>query len=217
MEKYSIDKSKILVLNLATDTKIFRPLENISLKKKDKFIVMYCGIFSSNYDFDIILDAAEITKNENIVYVLAGAGELENYLLQEINKRRLKNVVLEKPVKEIGDLVKKINFADVLILGMKNNLQANTAHPSKIFEFMACGKPVISSCDGAVRDILVKSKGGIAIETGNSKKFVDAIIDLYNSPEKRKFLGERGLEYILRNHSLEVFQSNLNIILSKLD
>jgi len=81
LEKFPIEESKIMVLNLATDTKIFRPLENVSSMYEDKFVVMYCGIFSPNYDFDIILNSAEITKNKRIIYVLAGSGELKSYIL----------------------------------------------------------------------------------------------------------------------------------------
>jgi len=215
-EKYVKNKSKIKVLELATDTKLFRPMDSVPDKYNGKFVVLYNGIFSPNYDFDIILNAAKYLENENILFVIAGAGELKNFIQNEIKNKNLKNVNMEEPLKNIEDLVIKINRADILLLGMNDNIQSRTAHPSKLFEFMACGKPVICSGKGATLDLLQQSQGGILVEPKDSKSFSEAILKLYKSSELRKTLGNNGRKYIEKYYSLEVFRNNLSKILASL-
>lgn len=216
LKKYFIDKSKIKVLQLSTDTEIFKPLSIKNDSYSGKFVVMYSGIFSPNYDFDIILNSAKKLKNENILFVISGAGEIKNQIKNKIRKYNLKNVVIEEPLPNIKNLVEKLNKADVLVMGMNDNKQAQTAHPSKIFEFMACGKPIVCSSKGATNNLLKKSGGGIIVEPSDYIRFSDAIMQLYNSPQDRKILGEKGLKYIRNFHSLQVFQKNLSSILKSL-
>jgi len=99
---------------------------------------------------------------------------------------------------------------------MNDNLQANSAHPSKIFEFMACGKPLVVSCNGAVKKLLTESNGGIVIKPGNHEEFAHAILDLINSKEKRNILGKNSRIYIEKFHSIKSFRKNLDEFYEKL-
>ena len=213
MAKYPIPQSKIKVLELATDTELFRPVNSAIDRYGNKFVALYNGIFSPNYDFDIILRSAELLKDTDILFVIAGAGELKDYIKKEIENRLLTNVIMEEPLKNIEDVVKKINRADVLLLGMNDNLQANTAHPTKLFEFMACGRPVVCSGRGATRDLINKSGGALLVDPGDARSFAHAILKLRESENLRQNLGEKGRFYILKHHSLEVFRNNLISIL----
>ena len=213
MKKYPVNQSKIHVLKLAANTQIFKRIEQVTKFYNNKFVVMYSGIFSPNYDFDIILRSAALLSNKDILFVISGAGELKNHIKNGISTKKLSNIIMEEPVKDLNDLVQKLNNADILLLGMHDNNQANTAHPSKLFEFMACGKPILASAKGAVRKILNDSKAGIYVDPGDSTAFTEAIMKLYNSPEQRKILGENGLNYVKNFHSMQVFRQNLAKIL----
>lgn len=215
MKKYSIPPSKIKVVELGTNIEIFKP---INLEKTDtQFIIMYSGIFSSNYDFDIIFEAAKNLKdNSDFCFILSGAGELKNVLEEKIAHENLSNVKIEAPVKSLDDVVIKLNKADILVLGMHDNMQARTAHPSKLFEFMACGKPLVVSSVGAVKEIIEKSGGGIVVNPYDSEGFTNAILELYNSAEKRQKMSINSVEYISKNYTLEIFRKKLSILLNGL-
>ena len=215
-EKYLKDKSKIKVLELATDTALFSPQDMHKDIHEGKFVALYNGIFSPNYDFNIILNSAELLKNEKIVFIIAGAGELKNYIKDQIVKKNLDNVIMEEPLPKIEDVVKKINNADILLLGMNDNLQARTAHPSKLFEFMSCGRPVVCSGKGATVDLLTESNGGLLVNPNDSKSFSKKIKELCDSETLRKTLGKNARDYIVKHHSLEVFGKNLSKILDDL-
>jgi glycosyltransferase involved in cell wall biosynthesis len=214
LKKYFDNPSKLKVLNLATDTKIFRPLQNKIRKYGDIFVVMYSGILSPNYDFDIILNSAKKLENENILFIISGAGEMKSDIETKINKLNLKNVKMEEPVEKIDDLIVKLNAADILVMGMNDNMQAKTAHPSKVFEFMACGKPIVCSATGATKNLILNSNSGIVVEPKNMEQFVEGIMLLFNSEAQRVNLGNNGLEYVKKNHSLESFQEKLSSLIN---
>lgn len=216
LKKYFENPSKLKVLNLATNTEIFKPIQNKIRKYGDTFVVMYSGILSPNYDFDIILNSAKKLEGKNILFIISGAGEIKKEIENKIKKLNLKNVKMEEPVKKIDDLIIKLNAADILVMGMNDNMQAKTAHPSKVFEFMACGKPIICSTNGATKNLILNSNSGIVVEPGNSEQFVQSILTLYNSEEQRKNLGNNGLEYVKKHHSIEIFRKKLSLLLDSL-
>ena len=215
LDKY-LSESNIEVLPLAVDTRIFHPQESSSELYDEKFVVMYSGILSPNYDFDIILNAAKMIHDPNILFVISGMGELKNEIKKQILEKKLTNVKIEPPVETIDEVVTKLNRADVLILGMHNNIQAQTAHPSKLFEFMACGKPIVCSCTGAPRRLLDSAKAGILVDPQNNESFSQAILSLYDSIEQRKILGLNGRKFVEENFSLNIFENKLQKFLHKL-
>ena len=140
----------------------------------------------------------------------------KNYIKNQIEIKGLDNVIMEDPLPNIEDVVTKINRADILLLGMNDNLQARTAHPSKLFEFMSCGRPVVCSGKGATADLLNESNGGLLVEPRDSKTFSQYIKKLFDSQDLRQTLGINGRSYIEKHHSLEVFGNNLSKILNEL-
>ena len=217
LAKYFADTSKIKVLELGTDTDVFRPIKIDHSTYQNKFVVMYSGILSPNYDFDIILNSAKDFAKADTVFVIAGGGELKEELKSKILKQNLSNVMMEDPLPSLEDVVVRLNRADVFVMGMNDNMQAKTAHPSKIFEFMACGKPVVCCSNGAASDLLKKANGGIIVNPGDHKGLAAALVGLYDSESMRKSLGNNGLDYVKKHHSLLVFRDNLGKILSKFD
>ena len=216
IQEYFDKKDKVIVLNMAVDTTTFKPEVVKDDRYAGKFVVMYNGIFSPNYDFDIIINAAKIIDNEKIIFVISGSGELKKEIVKKIQKLKLNNIKIENPVPTITELVRKLNRADILVLGMHDNLQAKTAHPSKVFEYMACGKPIICSTIGATEDILVKANAGIVVKPGDYHDFTSAILRFYNSKKLREEYGKNGREFTQKNYSLNVFQEGLNSILKNL-
>jgi glycosyltransferase involved in cell wall biosynthesis len=213
MMNYEIDPKKINVLELAIDTDIFHPI-NSSKKNDQKFTVLYNGIFSPNYDFDIILNSAKNLDDDNIEIILAGDGELKNYLINRIQDQKILNVKILSPVKTTEEMISRLNEANLLILGMKNNLQGETAHPSKLFEFMSCGKPILCSCIGAPKKLIENAECGFTVEPGDYETFSQKILEMKNSVQALETFGKNGRNYVIEHHSLPQFREKLSKIFS---
>ncbi|TDA37062.1 MAG: hypothetical protein DSO07_12970, partial [Thermoproteota archaeon] len=92
-KRYCIDSRKVEVVPIGVDTSKFRPCPPVSKVKKN-FIIVYSGAFSVAYDFDQVLCAAKLLKNENVKFVLQGGGELLGYLKDKVKELNLKNVIV---------------------------------------------------------------------------------------------------------------------------
>lgn len=214
MAQYPIDQDKVIFIELAIDIQIFKI---VSVDRDDKFVILYNGVFGPAYDFDIILDAAQVlSKFNDIKFMIAGKGELKSYIEDGIRKRSLNNVILQEPVARTSDLIERLNSCDVAVVCLVSADVSKTPHPSKIFEYMACGRPVVCSGSGALEDLFNRSKAGFIVPPGDVGAFVDAILRLYRDSNLRHEMGTNGRRFVEEHHSMEVYMRNLEVIITKL-
>jgi glycosyltransferase involved in cell wall biosynthesis len=62
-------------------------------------------------------------------------------------------------------------------------------HPSKMFEFWSCQKPIICSTGGETKNLIDKYNVGLAIPPDDSQAMFEAIIYLYNNKKVAKEMG----------------------------
>lgn len=213
MEKYVNKKNKLKYLELAIDTEVFTILNR---KNHFRFSVLYNGVFGPAYDFDLILDVAKKLELYDIDFIIAGQGELESYIKSGINKRKLTNVQVKSPVAKISELIQRINDSNITILTLIASNVSKTPHPSKIFEYMACGKPVICAGAGAIEDIFTRSEAGIIVPPGNLEKFTESILHLYHNRDILDEMGKNARKYVVENHSMDVYMKNFSKILESI-
>jgi glycosyltransferase involved in cell wall biosynthesis len=96
-----------------------------------------------------------------------------------------------------------IRASDICLVLLKKAPVFRTVIPTKMLEFMACGRPVILGVDGQARQVLEEAKGGIFIEPENHKALLEEVIHLYKDSAFRKTLGQNGRNYIVGHLSRE--------------
>ncbi|MFH1754522.1 MAG: glycosyltransferase, partial [Candidatus Latescibacterota bacterium] len=92
------------------------------------------------------------------------------------------------------------HMADVSLVPLKDIDGFSTFIPSKMFEIMGCGKPIIASLKGESAEILSRSEAAVVIPPENPEALVDAILCLKNSPETCRRLGAAGHTFVERNY-----------------
>jgi len=75
--------------------------------------------------------------------------------------------------------------------------------PTINLEAMACKKPVIGSCFGGTKEVIVDNKTGYIVNPFNSQEMAYKIIDLLKNPQKAKKFGENGYKIAKQKFSLE--------------
>jgi glycosyltransferase involved in cell wall biosynthesis len=94
-----------------------------------------------------------------------------------------------------------IAASDVCLVLLRKSAVFETVIPTKMLEFMSCGRPVILGVGGQARDILLSAQAGLAITPGNSDELCAAILTMKENPAMRASLGRNGREYIVQNLS----------------
>ena len=75
--------------------------------------------------------------------------------------------------------------------------------PTVNLEAMACKKPVVATCFGGSREVVLDGKTGYIVNPYNTDELANKIIDLLKNPEKAKQFGEAGHERIKSEFNLE--------------
>jgi len=77
------------------------------------------------------------------------------------------------------------------------------ALPNKLFEYMALGLPVIASNFPKWRRIVEDSNCGLLVDPTKPSEIAEAMLWMYQNPEKALEMGLRGREAVLRKYSWE--------------
>jgi glycosyltransferase involved in cell wall biosynthesis len=74
------------------------------------------------------------------------------------------------------------------------------ARPSKMFEAMAAGVPIVLSVDGEAKQLIKTADAGICVEPENAEHIAEAILTLYRNRDEARRLGANGRQYVTRNY-----------------
>jgi glycosyltransferase involved in cell wall biosynthesis len=71
----------------------------------------------------------------------------------------------------------------------------------KVYEYLACGKPVVASNIKGVGDFLAKTHTGVPFEPENESELAGALIELMADDNRMKEMGEKGRKLVIENYS----------------
>ncbi|HID92498.1 MAG TPA: glycosyltransferase WbuB, partial [bacterium (Candidatus Stahlbacteria)] len=183
---------------------------------KNKFVVMYMGAHGVANGLSLFVDAAKaLEKYEDIVFMLVGDGMEKPKLKERASKYNLKNLIFvdSQPKSKIVDYCVA---ADVCCAILKKVETFKTVYPNKIFDYMACAKPIIIAIDGVARELIERAKAGIYVEPENVTEFVNAVLKLYNDRNSCAEYGENGFKFVKRYYSREKLAQEYERILEEL-
>jgi glycosyltransferase involved in cell wall biosynthesis len=198
---------KISVVENGVETDLFSPnsegiLLRPALRLQGKFVVSYIGTLGLAHDLTTALEAAARLREllPDVVLQFVGEGADKARLISIAKERRLSNVrfLPEQPRESIPGL---IATSDVCLVTLKKAEVFKTVIPTKMLEFMACGKPIVASVDGQARRIFEMAHAGIFVEPENPTGLADVIEKLYRDPQQRQVLGENGRRHIAKYYS----------------
>ena len=156
----------------------------------DKFVFMYAGNIGHPTDVETIIDAAEkLLDREELHFVFIGAGAKKSWLDDNVEKRSLKNVTV-LDYRPRAEQIVFLNACDIGLVALIKGMWG-TAMPSRTYNIMAAGKPVLALTEAGSELAQVIDEEGIGwhIEPGDGDDLVAAILDIY---ERRSDLDEMG-------------------------
>jgi len=180
-----------------------------------KFVVGFCGNHGVAQGLPEVLEAARLLRDrEEFRFLFIGEGPVKPLLAGIKARDALDNVLLlpEVPLTEVAPY---INAADVMLVPLKADQIFATFIPSKMFDFMACGKPVVLTVDGEARAILEDAGGGVYVEPGNPRALAGALMALREQPARLAEMGRRGREHVLRRYVRDQQAARLEEILAE--
>ena len=153
-------------------------------------VAMYAGLHGIAQGLDQILEAAsKLADLPSLEIALVGDGPVKGSLQARSRELGLKNVRFldALPREEMPALVAS---ADLALVPLKVSLPG--AVPSKIYEAMGAGVPIVLVAGGEAADIVERSQAGVSVRPGDVAGLAAAIRGLAADPAARGRLGKAG-------------------------
>ena len=152
-------------------------------------VAFYAGLHGLAQGLDRVLSAAALVKDTPLRFVLMGDGPTKAELQRKAHADEVQNVTFmdSRPAQEVPPL---LAAADIVIVPLVTHIPGAT--PSKLYEGMASGRPVILVAKGEPAQIVREADAGLVVEPGDTAGLADALRTLANDPALRERLGANG-------------------------
>lgn len=206
INKKNISPEKIIFIPNAADFSLSdNLLHKFDVKKfrseldlDDKFVITYVGAHGVANHLDQVLDVAETMVDTPTVFLLIGDGMCKQALIDEANRRNIKNVRFLPSVAK-AEVFKYILASDMGASILKKVDAFKTVYSNKTFDYMACKKPILMAIDGVSRKLVEDADAGAYVEPENIESYNTVIRKYMKDAELLNRQGENGYNYAKNN------------------
>jgi glycosyltransferase involved in cell wall biosynthesis len=207
-----VPESKIEVIYNWVDEKAVVPISRNENKlfdelglPRDLFYVVYAGNLGHAQNIEIIIEAAKKLNNfDAIKFIIFGSGGLENELKNKVANLKIENLHFF-PIQPSEKISEVYSLGNAAIVSCKPGL-GKSAMPSKTWSIMSSATAVLANFDEdtELQRIIENQQVGLFTNAGNVDKFVEAVLNLYQNPNKCDEFGKNGRAFILKNLTREI-------------
>ena len=215
-----IDGSKIDVITNGVDLSNFSPLPKdaglgAELGLNGCFVAGYIGTHGLAHGLETLLDAAQILQQvpgaEDIRILFLGDGAKKAELVESAKTRGLRNVVFVASVPK-DQVPRYWSLLDVSIIHLRKTDLFTSVIPSKLFECMGMGIPVLHGVAGESAAIVQTEQVGDVFESDNAQQLVDALLKLRADETRFKSYQANGLSAAKRYDRKQLAANMLKIL-----
>jgi putative colanic acid biosynthesis glycosyltransferase WcaI len=207
------DATKIAVVPNGVDLDFFRPgPPNDEIRRRfvpeGGFLVSYIGTHGMAHGLETVLSAAEMLASERRYhFLLVGEGAEKDKLVAIVRERRIENVTLlaQQPRASLPEFYRA---SDLCLVPLRRNELFRSVLPSKMFEIMGCGRPILLGVEGEARELLQESGAGLAVQPESATALRDAIMRLASRPDEARGMGEHGRSFVEAHYSRSSLAAN---------
>jgi colanic acid biosynthesis glycosyl transferase WcaI len=160
---------------------------------QDRFVLQYAGNLGRPNDVEILADAADRLRDDRRFHLLViGSGARLPELRREVERRRLDNVTLLGPLPREEQQV-FLNACDAAVHTFVPGMYG-LGVPSRMYNVMAAGKPLIAAVDAGSEPALVieEQRMGWVVPAADGAALASAVRDAMSDPERLAKMGRNG-------------------------
>ena len=119
--------------------------------------------------------------------------------LKQKQEMRLGNVHFLDQMPQ-SEVLNYVAASDICLVPLRKADLFKQTIPSKVYELMACARPIVLGVDGEARELVEAAASGIYVEPEDSGALADAVVRLAADRQTRETYGANGRRFILENY-----------------
>lgn len=215
-----IDGNKLHVVTNGVDSSRFHQIPKdaalaAELNVEGCFVAGYIGTHGMAHALDTLLDAAAILQDDpqaqHIRIVFLGHGAARDGLMARAEELGLTNVIFRASVPRSA-VPGYWSLFDAALIHLRRTELFKTVIPSKMFECMGMGIPIVLGVEGEAAEIVRQTGAGITIEPENSLQLAEQLKTLSCEPQPLKEMSLAGVVAAQRYDRIALARSMLTIL-----
>jgi len=158
-------------------------------------VILFLGTPRPHKGMEDLIAAGTMLRNPAEIVVI-GASDGDRYS-EQLRGRAGVRVLGECSFAEAGFL---LQAADVIVIPQRRDPRTEVQSPSKLFDAMAVGKPIVATAVGDIPDALADGRG-LVVAPGDVPALAAAIDSVLGSPVLARDLGGRARRWCVENAS----------------
>jgi colanic acid biosynthesis glycosyl transferase WcaI len=205
--EWEVPPEKISVVVNGVDDGLFCPQPELpeilrEFGLEQRFVVGYIGTIGNAHGIETLVELADLLKcsDPEIFFLVVGEGAEKVKLMRLAQGKRLTNLGIfpGQPRSRIPAIIAASRVCMVLL---RRSELFKTVIPTKMLEFMACGRPLVAALEGEAADLVRKAGAGICVMPEDAPALAQAIRTLYRDAALREQLANHGRDFIMRELS----------------
>lgn len=187
---------------------------------KGKIPIIYQGSMSEVRGLFKMIEAMAILKSENSSVVLILIGEMNNKLLKQVIEL-IEKLGLDEHIDLLGEishleLVNYISIAKVGLVPLLPTEKYKKNIPTKQFEYMICGVPVLGANLPPITSYVLFSGCGKIYDSTSARALASGVLDIISDEAAWQKMSDAGRKAVLTNWNWEKMEERLLSVYEKL-
>ena len=196
--------AKITVVPSGTDTRLFKPMDKgkccsgLGIDSSLNYIG-FVGSFLMTQGIDTLIDAAHtvLSKHPDTRFLLVGDGPMMKKWKAKVRQQNLQESFIFVGQVAYKNVPKYIGAMDICVAPHRKDSPQSS--PVKLFDYMACARPIVASDIGAVREITTNSGCALLVAPDGPDELAQGVKRLIEDKKLRKEMGKKGRKYVVEH------------------
>ena len=193
------DKIRVVMNSPDEEIFAFRSTPSPAMERSQPFVIMYHGLIVERNGLDLAVQALAIVRENRPAAELRIYGDSTPFLEVVMDTARsagVQDAVRYFGRKDLEDIVAAIDECDVGIIPNRRTIFTEINTPTRIFEYLSRGKPVITGRAAGVQDYFA-ADALFYFELGDAADLARSIAHVFDHPEDVMGVVKRGQQVYL--------------------
>ncbi len=206
---YKVNPNKIFVVKNGVNIDISKPLNIDECKKRlglseYKDYIIFVGSLQAWHGVYRLVEIVKYLslKTNDICLLVVGSGSEEDKLSKQIIDAKLSDKILMIGKVHHEEIPYYIGSSKVCIAPYPDTIVSRHGFsPLKIREYMACGRPIVTTDVGGFYEFVEQNGCGIVVKANTEREIANAIMKILNEEQRWQRMSERSRRFAVRNLS----------------